>query len=91
MTPGDTVTTQSIMLNAATGDSLLKGYISVNQERSEIGIIEGGAMMVSTRQGDMLIKSGQRIILAQAELDVGPPEEEEAVEEETFRGDLYYR
>ena len=82
VTPGDTVTAQGIILNAATGNSLLKGYISVNQDRSEIGVVEGGAMMISTRQGEMLIKSGQRLILAQAELDVGPPEEEEAVEEE---------
>jgi len=82
VTPGDTVTVQGMMLNAATGNPLLKGYISVNQDRSEIGVVEGGAMMISTRQGDMLIKSGQRLILAQAELDVGPPEEEKVAEEE---------
>ena len=59
------------------GRPQLKGYVAVKQSGSELGIISGGSMIVSTQQGEMIIKSGQRLILAQAELDIGPPEEKE--------------
>ena len=71
-----------ILLNAATVSSPLKGYVSVKQNSSELGIITGGSMIVSTQQGEMMIESGQRIILAQADMDVGAPEELEPSDEE---------
>jgi hypothetical protein len=81
VTPVGTVNALEITLNAAAGNPLLKGYVSVNKGCSEIGIVEGGAMLVSTRQGEKLIKSGQKLILAQVEMDIGPKEEKEVIEE----------
>ncbi|MEE4607142.1 MAG: hypothetical protein V2J65_38110 [Desulfobacteraceae bacterium] len=82
ITPSGSVAVLDILLNAATVSSPLKGYVSVKQNRSELGIIKGGSMIVSTQQGEMMIESGQRIILAQADMDVGAPEELEKSDEE---------
>ena len=81
ITPSGSVAVLDILLNAATVSSPLKGYVSVKQNRSELGIIKGGSMIVSTQQGEMMIESGQRLILAQADLDVGAPEEIETSDE----------
>ena len=82
ITPSGSVAVIDILLKAATVSSPLKGYVSVKQNSSELGIIKGGSMIVSTQQGEMMIESGQRIILAQADMDVGAPEELEPSGEE---------
>jgi hypothetical protein len=87
ITPSGSVAVLDILLNAASVGSPLKGYVSVKQNSSEIGIIKGGSMIVSTQQGEMMIGSGQRIILAQADLDVGAPEELEPSDEEEDRAE----
>jgi hypothetical protein len=87
ITPSGSVGVLDILLNAATVSSPLKGYVSVKQNRSELGIINGGSMIVSTQQGEMMIESGQRIILAQADMDVGAPEELETGDEEEGRAE----
>ena len=81
ITPSGNLTVLDILLNAATDSPQLKGYVSVKKNGSELGIIRGGAMVVSTQQGEMMIESGQRLILAQADLDVGAPEEIETSDE----------
>ena len=81
ITPAGNLAVLEILLNAATDSPQLKGYVSVKQNGSELGIIKGGSMIVSTQQGEMMIESGQRLILAQADLDVGAPEETEASDE----------
>jgi hypothetical protein len=80
-TPSGNLAVLDILLNAATDSPQLKGYVAVKQNGSELGVIEGGSMIVSTQQGEMMIKSGQRLILAQADLDVGAPEEIETSDE----------
>jgi hypothetical protein len=80
-TPSGNLAVLDILLNAAAGSPQLKGYVAVKQSGSELGVIEGGSMIVSTQQGEMMIKSGQRLILAQADLDVGAPEEIETSDE----------
>ncbi len=77
ITPSGRLAVLDILLNAAADNQQLKGYVSVKPNGSELGIIEGGAMIVSTQKGEMMIKSGQRLILAQADMDVGAPEEKE--------------
>ena len=81
ITPFGTIAVLDILLRAATGSPQLKGYVSVKQNGSEIGIIEGGAMIVSTQQGEMMIESGKKLTLAQADMDVGAPEATEASDE----------
>ena len=80
-TPFGMLAVLDILLNSATGSPQLKGYVSVKQNGSEIGIIEGGAMIVSTQQGEMMIESGKKLTLAQADMDVGAPEATEASDE----------
>ena len=81
VTPSGTLAVLDILLNTAANSPKLKGYVSVKQNGSEIGIIEGGSMIVSTQQGEMMIESGKKLTLAQADMDVGAPEETEASDE----------
>ena len=67
ITPSGSLAVLDILLNAATNNQQLKGYVSVTQNGSELGVIEGGSMIISTQQGEMMLKSGQRLILAQVE------------------------
>jgi hypothetical protein len=86
-TPFGMLAVLDILLNSATGSPQLKGYVSVKQNGSEIGIIEGGSMIVSTQQGEMMIESGKQITLAQADMDVGAPEETETTDEKEGQGE----
>ena len=81
VTPSGTLAVLDILLNTAANNPKLKGYVSVKQNGSEIGVIEGGSMIVSTQQGEMMIESGKKLTLAQADMDVGAPEETEASDE----------
>lgn len=72
-TPAGIVTAQQVQLQAAASGGLLKGYLAVTDRGAEIGVLEGGAMVVSTAEGEQVIASGQRILLAQAGLIDTPP------------------
>ncbi|MDM8554877.1 hypothetical protein QUF75_09120 [Desulfococcaceae bacterium HSG7] len=58
-------TTKQVLLNASTNGGILKGYINASPDGSELGVIDGGSMVVSTFEGDKIIRSGKRILLAQ--------------------------
>jgi hypothetical protein len=88
ITPYGNLAVLDILLKAATGSPQLKGYVAVKQHGSEIGVIEGGSMIVSTQQGEMMIESGRHITLAQADLEVGAPEEFEKVDEKEDQEDI---
>lgn len=66
VTPAGTVIARQVLLNAATGNGLLKGYVEVTPKGSEIGVIEGGSMIVATSEGTQKINSGKRLLLAAA-------------------------
>ncbi|EFK10354.1 conserved hypothetical protein [delta proteobacterium NaphS2] len=70
-TPQAPVVTEMMALNAATGDQLLKGYVKVGESESELGVLEGGRLVVRTSDGQQTINPGQRIILAQSDLGGG--------------------
>ena len=70
-TPHGTFTTDAVMLNVSTDGGFLQGYVSVTQEDTELGVIEGGSMSVSTVKGEKMIQPGNRIILAQATMGSG--------------------
>lgn len=67
VTPNGAVTAQQLILNVAADGGLLKGYVAVTGESAEIGVIDGGSVLVSTDAGEKTIQSGKKIILAQAE------------------------
>lgn len=82
LTPDGPISIQRIKLNAAFGDQSIKGYVSVTEGRSEMGVAEGGSMDVYTDDGMRTIQSGNKIILAQADMDIGVPETEEPAAQE---------
>jgi len=76
VTPNGQISIQRIHLNAAFEDSSIKGYVSVKPGHSELGVAEGGSMEVVTDKGPMTVPPGNKIILAQADMDIGLPEPE---------------
>jgi len=66
-------TTKQVLLNASADGGVLKGYINASPDGSELGVVEGGSMLVSTFDGEQMIRSGNRIVLAQANLGGGQP------------------
>jgi len=61
-------TTRQVLLNASTDGGVLKGYVKTSAESAELGVAKGGSMVVSTFDGDQMIRPGNRIVLAQAQL-----------------------
>ena len=82
LTPDGPIGIHNIKLNAAYGDSSIKGYVTVTEGKSEMGIADGGSMDVYTDEGLTTIQSGNKIILAQADMDIGTPEAEEPAAQE---------
>ncbi|MBR9986595.1 MAG: hypothetical protein KFF68_11845 [Desulfosarcina sp.] len=76
ITPDGPISVQGIRLNAAFGDGSIKGYVAVTENRSEFGVAEGGSMDVFTDNGLMTVEAGKKIILSQADMGIGLPEEE---------------
>jgi len=58
-------TTKQVLLNASADGGVLKGYINASPDGSELGVLDGGSMTVSTFEGDKMIQPGKRILLAQ--------------------------
>ncbi len=85
ITPSGNLAVLDILMKAAAGRPKLKGYVSVKENVGKVGIIGGGSMIVSTRQGEMMLEPGQQLTLAQADMDVGAPEELETDDEEEVK------
>lgn len=77
ITPSGPVDVQRIRLQAAANGGVITGFVSVTDKQAELGVAEGGALDVVTEQGPMTIQSGEKIILSQADMDIGLPESEE--------------
>lgn len=71
VTPRGMVVAQQVILQAAAPSGLLKGYVSVMDKQAEIGVIEGGSMIISTADGEVKIDAGNRFLLAQANVPGG--------------------
>lgn len=77
VTPNGQISVQRIRLHAGLGDGAVKGYVSVTDTQSEIGVGEGGSLDVLTDEGPRTIQPGKKLILAQADMDIGLPEDEQ--------------
>lgn len=66
--PQGFVVPEVMLLNASTGNQMLKGYVKVDKSASEVGVLEGGKLVVRTADGKHTINTGQRIILAQSKV-----------------------
>jgi hypothetical protein len=76
ITPNGQIGIQRIRLNASATNASIKGYVAVAGDRSELGVSEGGVIDVLTDQGLLTVEPGKKLILSQADLDIGLPEEE---------------
>ncbi len=75
-TPDKMITTNDIILNASSASGLLKGYLSVADGTEKIGVLSGGTMLLSVDDGKpIMIKSGQELLLTQADLFDLPEQE----------------
>ena len=74
ITPDGHISVQRIRLNTAMNDQSIMGYVTVEENNSELGVVQGGALDIVTEEGQKTIKSGEKIILSQADMDIGAPE-----------------
>jgi len=74
-TPTDDITIQQVVLKTASTGGLLTGYVLVKPEATEIGVVRGGSMVVSTSQGEHFIDAGNKITVARAKTGKGAPTE----------------
>ena len=66
LTPRGAVSTEQVRLNASSDSRMVEGYVKVTDESSEVGVLDGGSMVLATRDGQQTLKSGQSMLLAQA-------------------------
>ena len=71
VTPQGAISADQIFLNASSGTRMLEGYLAAGTESSEIGVIDGGSMKVRTYEGETLVRPGNRLLLAQADIGTG--------------------
>jgi hypothetical protein len=67
ITPAGVISTQQILFNADTSGGILKGYLDVSGSQVQLGVLEGGSMVVKTSIGEKEILSGKQITLSMAE------------------------
>jgi len=72
-TPTDDITIQQVMLKTAGTGGLLTGYVLVKPEVTEIGVVRGGSMVVSTSQGEYFIDAKNQITVARTETGKDAP------------------
>ena len=85
-TPDGVVTTQRMILNAAAGGGLLKGYVDATPDGTRMGVLEGGSLVVLTADGERTIESGKQITLAQADLFDEDPSSGAGAEDNSAEG-----
>jgi hypothetical protein len=83
VTPAGNIWARSIILNASADNKAIMGFVTTTKDGSELGIIKGGSMVVLTVYGLTIVSIGKKIMLAQADMDVGPPEGGESGDELT--------
>lgn len=64
-TPAGVFPARQIVIHAA-GQGVMKAYLDIQSDQTQIGVLEGGYMVVSTSEGDHKIDPGHQITIAQA-------------------------
>jgi len=65
-TPIEDLTVQQVIFQAAASGGRLDGYLFVKGDTTEIGVLEGGSLVVSSSHGEHVVQPGSRITIAQA-------------------------
>lgn len=68
MTPQGIATVEQLLVQASGNSDVVKGFVALKSGKTEIGVIDGGTMVVSTAEGQQQITPGRQITLAQADL-----------------------
>lgn len=67
-TPVEDFTVQQVLLQTAAIGSKLDGYIFVKGDSTEIGVLDGGSLVVSSSHGEHVVRAGNQITIAQADM-----------------------
>jgi hypothetical protein len=72
-TPKDTVNVESTVIEVSTDTFGVKGYLLFEDGRMEIGVIEGGKLVLVNSSGRQVLEPGKRFMVqnAQANLEGG--------------------
>lgn len=62
-TPSGTIRTDQIALAANDESALLKGYVNVSEDATQMGVLEGGTLTVATAKGLQSIATGEQLTL----------------------------
>ncbi len=81
-TPDGIFPARQIVIHASADQGVLKAYLDVQPNQTQIGVLEGGYMVVSTVEGDRKIEPGRQITVAQALLFEDEDQEEAGAAEE---------
>jgi hypothetical protein len=82
ITPSGDISTQQIRSNADITGGIVKGYLDVSEKEAQIGVLEGGSLVVATASGIQEIHAGKQITLAMADPLKNEDKEKEAVSAE---------
>jgi len=66
-TPQDTVTVQGTIISASTGTPMIKGYLLFEDNRMEIGVIEGGNLLLAKAGAGSAIEAGNSVMIQKAQ------------------------
>jgi hypothetical protein len=67
ITPAGDISTQQIRSNADINGGIVKGYLDVSETKVQLGVLEGGSLVVATASGVQEIRAGKQITLAMAD------------------------
>ncbi len=81
-TPDGIFPARQIVIHASADQGVLKAYLDVQPNQTQIGVLEGGYMVVSTIEGDRKIEPGRQITVAQALLFEDEDQEEPGAAED---------
>ena len=83
-TPDGVITTNEVILKASSTNQILKGYVYVEEGITRVGVLEGGAMLVTvTDDKPQVVAAGQELRLAQADIFKEEGKAEEKKPDET--------
>jgi hypothetical protein len=71
LTPYGAYNAQQVVLTTSDKGGGLEGYLTIGKKTNEIGVTQGGSMLVTTADSDKWIKAGNRLVLSQAEIGAG--------------------
>lgn len=82
ITPAGDISTQQVRSNADVNGDIVKAYLDVSETNVQLGVLEGGSLVVSTASGVQEIRAGMRITLAMADPIKKEDKEKEVVSDE---------